>query len=317
MAQWLGTTTTLLEIKAQILGQVKSLSKQKSKIFKPEMDSIVYTAGMSVVGMFRPFLGRPNFYSTRKSDLAFSGTAPNYVADISSLDIADLASCKLFHATLKEIQIEPEEDFNAHMTFYSAAEVGATEGIATISSAIGVSDSSPGGNYGASGMSWTALTNTFAGTMNTPFAITDVGKQLVFRKGGTTYQGKISAFTSTTAVVLSGPLLPATDQVAVDAALVFDSLAVSTPNTLSLWLYSNIGSAPTSCVFTFDRFPKKNTVDADTLDYPEPLIPSIRDLGTLYVARRLKAEPTPDMINSLNTQLNAVRASLGIPQLGA
>ena len=311
MSQNLATTTTLAAIKAQILGQLGAISAQETGILNLEMNDLVHQAIMSI----RSAAGklRDDFYSTNDS-ITFAGTTPDFSVSVATKAIANLRAVTLYHAALGEIPIVNVARYNAWRTRYRTS-MGATDAFAKISSAIGVSDSSPGGNFGASAMSFTAATKVFTGTMTTPFAVTDIGKRVVFRKSSTSYEGKIAQFLTTTTVVLSGLALPATDQAAVDAAIVVDDLAVSAVSVLTVYLFSGAATAPTSVELAYPRFPSKITVEADTLDAAEIDTPLIRDLGTIYVAKRLARQPSADVVASTEAQIKSLYTQLGIPDL--
>ena len=284
MAQNLATTTTLSQLRAQILGALGIASVQDSGIPPLEMIDLFHQSVMEVSKEVPP-----SFYIT-DDKITFAGTKPNYSVSVATKQIASLEQVRLYHSTLGVIPIIAAEKYSAWRDRYNS-NMGVTDSFAKVTSTIGVSDSSPGGNYGVSGMSWTALTQVFTGTMNASFAVTDIGKKVIFRKGATSYEGKIAQFLSATTVVLSGLSLPSTDQAAVDAAIVVDALAISSPCVLTVNLYSGAAAAPSSVELSYPRVPTKVTVDADTLDIPEIFITKVRDLGTVYFAKRMAHQP--------------------------
>lgn len=108
------------------------MSEQESGIIDNEMNNLVHTAIQNT----RSVLGKlvDNFYMTRKTDLAFSGTTPDFTASVAAVGIADVNAISLYHATLKEIPLVTPRRFDAIRTLYAASDIGTTKGVATIAS---------------------------------------------------------------------------------------------------------------------------------------------------------------------------------------
>jgi hypothetical protein len=224
MAQYLATTTTLQSFKAQVRGQLQAQSLQETGVFDPEMNDLVHQAVSSVRAVMGTLLDA--FYRTSAS-VSPTGTTPNFSISIAANEIADVRSIALYNGTLKQIPIMSRRKYDAIRSLYSAAEIGTTNGIATI-------------------------TNT--------------------------------------------------------------ATAANTQSVLMLYVYSNVASSSTlaNTEMSYSRYPKKVTVESDTLDLPESFVPFARDICTLYLAKRLERKPSSDVVESVKAQLAAVGATLNI-----
>lgn len=133
MAQFLATTTTLKNFKAQIRSQLGAVSQQESGIIDLEMNDIIHQAITSL----RTTLGNiiKDFYITKGTIVSssdMSGSVPNYTVNIATREIADIHDINLFHSTFGEIPVLPRAKFLLIKSTYSASDIGTTKAIATI-----------------------------------------------------------------------------------------------------------------------------------------------------------------------------------------
>lgn len=98
------------------------------------------------------------------------------------------------------------------------------------------------------------------------------------------------------------------------AAVANTATGLTTQSVLTVYIYSNVANQSTlaSTEFSYSRYPKKVTVEADTLDLPEIYIPLARDICTLLLAKRLDRKPSPDLVEAVKSQLAAVGATENI-----
>jgi hypothetical protein len=82
--------------------------------------------------------------------------------------------------------------------------------------------------------------------------------------------------------------------------------------TLKIFIYTGASGTLTTVKIHYPRYPTKVTVDADTLDIPEPYSQLVRDVSTLYMAKRLAKQPSPDVVNSVSAVLNPLMATMGL-----
>ncbi len=129
MAQFLATTTTLGNMKAQVRGQLGAVSEQESGIISIEMNDIIHQA----ITNLRTILGSilNGFYRT-KGAVTPTGTTPNYSISVAATEIADIHDVALYNPTFGEIPIFNLKKFNAYRTLYSSTDIGTTKAFATI-----------------------------------------------------------------------------------------------------------------------------------------------------------------------------------------
>jgi hypothetical protein len=87
---------------------------------------------------------------------------------------------------------------------------------------ISVIEESGGGNYSVGKGEWTSATGLLAVSMHSDFLITDIGKTVMFQIGTTIYHGRISGYSDTDEVFVSGQGLPTGGEI-VEAVMVADS----------------------------------------------------------------------------------------------
>lgn len=130
MAQNLSVTWTLSAVKANIRDKTRTLSTQEFLVLEPQLNDIVHFAIQTTRAIVGKFLDP--FYTEKKTDFAFTGTMPNYTGSIAAQLVSDVLAIRLYQATLKEIPIVSNVQFNALRTVYSATDIGATRGFATV-----------------------------------------------------------------------------------------------------------------------------------------------------------------------------------------
>lgn len=134
MSQNLGVTT-LGTMMANVRGQAKSLSSQETNLLDIQLADLVHDAILWVRGVYGKLID--DWYRTRYTALTFSGSTPNFTVDISSLSMSDINRLRIYDATLGEIPILSNAEFNGIRTNYTATQIGATKGVATVVAAGG------------------------------------------------------------------------------------------------------------------------------------------------------------------------------------
>ncbi len=136
MATNLGVTT-LGTMMANARAQARSLSAQETGILDLQLADLVQDAILYVKGVYGKLLD--DFYRTRYTALIFTGTTPNFTVDISAANVfgSDINRLRIYDATLGEIPIVSNAEFNGIRSNVSAAQMGTTKGVATLAAAGG------------------------------------------------------------------------------------------------------------------------------------------------------------------------------------
>lgn len=225
MAQYLAGVTTLLRMKAMVRGQLGAISDQESGVLDLEVADFIHQAILSV----RTILGGliDHFYETQETLGSITITAGEGSVTVATSQIANVDKVKFVDPTVKSIILKKVDEYNSIKRLYTAAEIGATNGVAAL----------------------------IATTSGTPPS-----------------------------------LVP----------------------TLKVFIYTGATGPLVTVLMIYPRYPTKVIVDADTLDIPEVYTPLVRDISTLYMAKRLSRQPAQDVVNAVSSVLNPIMATMGL-----
>lgn len=129
--------TTLGTMMANVRAQSKTLSSQESNVLDIQLADLIHDAILWVKGVYGKLLD--DFYRTRYTALIFTGTTPNFTVDVSVASVfgSDISRLKIYDATLGEIPIVSNAEFNGIRANYTGAQIGTTKGVATVAAAGG------------------------------------------------------------------------------------------------------------------------------------------------------------------------------------
>jgi hypothetical protein len=85
-----------------------------------------------------------------------------------------------------------------------------------------------------------------------------------------------------------------------------------TPNVLSIAFYTGASSPLTTVTIQYPRNPVKVTIDIDTIDLPDHLIPIAQDMATVSIYRKLSKTAPTDVESRVTNFITSQVAQLGL-----